>query len=472
MISERIRIDETSHPIDIKIRRLLKGVFLKELYKATSTDAQDFNGTTSIVIYGSTIMRQLVDEEKAVFPLSGIKSSDIDIGCFTSGNSYSTTISDAEFQAIVTPRIRAAIISSQFELWLPEPNYTEKQPHKVEHKLSNGEIRALDSLPLRKDFYVAKSFTKDEIIALLKDDPEYEQIEPYIRNHFDAKKREVKTVCLCISPHTEHFPLIMQPISLFRDSNGEGVSQLVRANRFDMLAGKIARSMGSNMKATDIVDIYNMIHGTTGAGKPTIDTSKDSVDLDLIRLLTMNYLLCAYGQFDCKKPGLLRNFEPSEANAENFKTSTSHQIVEYKQPELHSQLNKIFSSVNDFIALVFRKKSQGLSFGPLNLTLGEYNYIGEFGGEAKIRPKQIPGKRSWRDILSGRTPPTTLGFEADSSASSYIIDTKALEQEFPKVFEKYPNFGDLLKKNTLLQSKLRFNQYGPEQAPYDTLGDF
>src|SRR5690606_35860145 len=125
--------------------------------------------------------------------------------------------------------------------------------------------------------------------------------KPYITD----EPIEVKLV---IGANDKPFPVLMGSRDTLPESK-EGSFKRTRA--YDMLAGKIVRSMTDKYKPTDFIDIYNLIKATNKSdGTPHIDLDPNSPsnELDALRVLIVSYMPMSRGIYP-ERENLLSTFE-------------------------------------------------------------------------------------------------------------------------------------------------------------------
>lgn len=480
----------------------MKGLYLEVLDQVADSHSEVIPKQYGLMIYGSTVMRQMSKDNggEYYFPLAGVKSSDIDIGGCYNGGKYSgrNTTTKEEFQRYFAPLLAKATKKAGFDLWIPDRGFTGESKGTIKDKIANADINDDASFSFVGDYYIAMKFTREQIVEALQHHPDYKKIEPYIISHFDTKGREYKTVCIAISAHDEHFPAMMKPDFLFHKGQFD-YARMIKprylddmplvgmARRYDMLAGKLARSMGANFKPTDLIDIYNLIKGHQdyqSAEDPDVYwcvSAENRIDLQVIRLLTINYLMLGYRQLDTNSPSLLDNFKNTPENKAKVITKLKTQIVEFRQQEVFDKLDEIYEEVSTFVSAIFGKIQEGSYWndvpkyevpdeGLLNLTQGERNYIACFHGYQPMVADEVElDKTFWQKLLR-RPADTKIALVAKDpskpSEASIAVDELVATYRlvFSVVYEMDDMFKEWLSKNTLLNQKLQFNKYGAEVA--------
>lgn len=481
-MTERVRIDETSHPVDIKMRRLLKHHFLRVLDKTLDEHSWDIPKQYGLMVFGSTVMRMLEGDVIRAgyggFKLGGLKSSDIDIGGYVRDQSHRNTTTKEEFMKFFAPRLAQAVRLAGFDLWTTKMSASGNSSGEIKDRYANNELEALDPALFTGEYYITIRLTKDEIVEALKHDRHYGLIKPYIDDHFVTKARPFKTICIAISADTEHFPTFMEPDTMFHKNEYErfriqkpryfdDVPLLGMSNRFDMISGKLARCMGPAYKPSDLLDIYNLITHRDpmifNYDNERLVDKGNHIDMEVVRLLTINYLACGYGYFDGSDKGLLKNFENTRENKDKVIAVLRKQIIEYKQEWLFRNLDRIYATINEFIGALFKVKTEGLAFGPLNLTVGERSYIAGLNGTVPLKAVQVAQPQGFLDrVILRRQPEVRTEVQAAGKAEFGILLDRVVE-EFPCTFGfVHPRMKPNILRNSTLNAKLARNMHGAE----------
>lgn len=445
---------DTPNPVAIALRSQMKRDFLNAL----SIIDQRLNHwpDANMVVYGSTLMRQLAYNEGVLFPLEGIKSSDIDIGVIEKGATADNF--SANLSANVAPIIKQTIINSGLSFVSEENRYGVINTTRAN---SPDEIFALPNAAFVGDFFVTKTFSPDEIRASLKSRPDYEELKSFM-------PQEPLEVRLVIGVNDKPFPVLMDPIDTTPES-GKGSFKRTRA--LDMLAGKIVRSMTDKYKPTDFIDIYNLIKGTNKSdGKPLIDLNPQSPtnDLDALRVLIVSYLPMSRGLYP-GRADLLSIFENSPAKKARFIEQVKGQIAANKLPLLAAHVDDIFATINATIQAAMHKKP-GQSHGPLNLTAREKRFFDEIDGNGNLEATDAKNEtQGWRPRLTRRAP---LQVIMKTVQAEPRINVRLLEEEHPLAFRKYPELGHNIANNAILRAKVNERRYGATSGVTELPLDF
>ncbi len=118
---------------------------------------------------------------------------------------------------------------------------------------------------------------------------------------------------------------------------------------------------------------------------------------------------------------------------------------------------------------MFRQRQpEGKSYGPLNLSYQEAQFIHQFKGRRLEESKPRPAQGFWSSLFSEAVAPPKE--QLVHHPSYYKIDTEGLAATFPALFTAYPQLSEAMRRNTLLTGKLMENQYGLSAA--EPPGDF
>ena len=362
MINSTLNAD-TPDPIIIALRAEMKDKFLDSL----SVLDQNMEGwpNATLVVYGSTLMRQLALNEGIEFPLGSIKSSDIDIGVIEEKPKSAEFAQRISSHAV--PIIKTAITNGDFNL---ETTRSGTDP-KVYYP---AEIKPLANSTFLGDFFITKTFSVDDIHKALQKHPEYEELKK-------LTPEEPITVKLVLGVNEKPFPALMDPIETTPES-GEG--KFHRTMALDMLAGKLVRSMTDKYKPTDLIDIYNLFHATRrDTGEPWLRLKPDEPNsvANTVRALVVSYLPMSRG-IRPEQPELLRTFKNTPDNKSKFMQEVQEQIDARKLPELESYVDRIFDTLGIITTTIFSQRSQP-SHGPLNLSDRELDFVNEIDGKRR-----------------------------------------------------------------------------------------
>lgn len=441
MLSSELNAD-TPDPASIALRGQMKAEFLNALSNIDQT-LEDWPNA-ELVVYGSTLMRQLSHHEGVKFPLEGMKSSDIDIGVFEKERSYKNDF-EPNLLASVPPIIRQAIVDSGF-------SYIRIKDHIGKHT-EESRIDDVQSMPGHSflgDFFLVNTFTPEEMHERLQNRNDYNNLKTCIPN-------EPLDVRLVIGTNDKPFPLLMDPIDTAPES-GQGTFKRTRA--LDMLAGKIVRSMTDKYKPTDFIDIYNLVNSTCEAdGKPYINIDPESPDnhIDALRVMIISYMPMSRGIY-VDRPTLLSTFQDTPKRKETFIERVRDQIATDRLPELEDHIDDIFSAVNDTMSTVMGQRSTP-SHGPLNLTDTENQFIDEINGHYAISKKETSPEKSGIKFLG-----ITFRKQVDATYNIKLgearINTGLLTESYPEVFEAYPDLEHNIKNNSILHAKMLEHRFG------------
>lgn len=371
MAFEPNRLDLTDDPIVIALRRHMKGQFLYYLDLMAKDHLHD--DSIRMVIYGSTLMRELVESFGAKLPFPGIKSSDIDIGAYQK-TGYHLNPSEEVYLEKVCPVLQKAIYESGFNL--------KRAQNKLQTSFrvtENPEIMELELPYFTNDYYLTYSFAPGEVEHLLR--PQWQELSPHFQSGKDVE------VHLSISSHQRHFPIIMKPIPMYSRLDDGEESKLRRADRYDMLAGKIARSLTPSFKPTDLIDIYNLYHGTIDSGRPILEIGQREDVRDhssVLRLLVLHYIMMSNSALpNLESPDLFRHVQPNEANYRVFEQVVREQISSHRQEELLSRKLEIFGTNMWLIGRIFPEgPANEKRYGVLNLRKEEVEYVLSYYGRS------------------------------------------------------------------------------------------
>lgn len=347
------RLDHTNDPVSIALRRHMKGQYLHALSEAMHEN-QPQDGL-KIVVYGSTLMRELVETQGATLPFAGVKSSDIDIGAWkTSGESMGDK---SEFEQKICPYFRRATEALEYDFKTKELLLTPA-----------NEVAGLSAASFYGDHYVSHSFTEAEAKNVLGEN--WEQLEEY----FKPDKSGKLEVHLSISPHGEHFPIMMDPIPMHIEHANNNF--LYRADRYDMLAGKLARCLTHDSKATDLIDTYNLSHGTLGDGKPILEMGQDGLrdHREVLRLLIINRIMFNNDSMPrFGDPNILSIFEENSADSKKLEDQLKEQIASHRQDDIFAAWPSILESNRKLFHSIFPEGKDLI--GPFNLRREEVQYV-------------------------------------------------------------------------------------------------
>ncbi|MDE3015717.1 MAG: hypothetical protein KGI29_02190, partial [Pseudomonadota bacterium] len=294
------------------------------------------------------------------------------------------------------------------------------------------------------DFFVAKTFSPQEMYERLKNRRDYEELQPFI-------PKEPLEVRLVLGVNADPFPMLINPIDTKPES---GAGSFKRTRTLDMLAGKIVRSITDKYKPTDLIDIYNLIKGryiSNGNPLKNLDPSSPDNRLDTLRTLIMAYMPMSRGVWP-ENNNLLSTFQDTPENKRRFLERVEPEIAANKMPALREKVDDIFATINQLLVNVTGPSKQN-TCGPLNLTKNEKAFFDGIDGyrEEQEIPSAKPAKGMFALLSKNRktTHETTVRIRIEPQ-----INVELLKHEHPEAFKKYPELATNIGHNPILESKV------------------
>ncbi len=198
-ISMSIFSSHIKDPLRLELRSLMKGDFIDRLQDQPDTMTKQWPGA-KLVIFGSTLMRQLDRSDGVRFPYPGRKSSDIDFGIEANGSSEYDYKN--KFEPALIPIMHKAVLDNGAGLIvLKNPNgkpkdvdaFSEEQtlpipPEEVKAFMTDANAQKY----LANDFILYHDYTKEEM---------YERLStryPKTSKKSAAKSTRCRTVKRCV----------------------------------------------------------------------------------------------------------------------------------------------------------------------------------------------------------------------------------------------------------------------------------
>lgn len=400
----------------IVLRSVMKGEFLDAL-EAQPNTLEDWPGAR-LVVFGSTLMRQLNLEDGVSFPFSGRKSSDIDIGVYVPDPRKDFS---SRYVEKICPLLKRSCAEGGFSVIIPEAG-------KAETRYANGDIARIPDKKLADDFIISKHFTYDEAKEKITQAfPEHADV--YLAS-LDALMGDRKSadIELIISSTPVPTPTLLEPVKFNIHNGNPAHVPLKRDDKLNMLAAKIVRNLiKERFKPTDLIDIYNLLHAKADKPLFNFDASSPDNQLDDLRCLIVANLAI----FNCKEPwnnsDLLANFETSLENLKRFEALTENNVSKYGEFTEES-IKTIVEECRAFIGRVMAPREEK-GHGPLNLTEKDVNFITGVSGY-----QVLPGLNGTR-----MTEPR--------------IRPELLQGQYPSIFARHPELAGNLKHNHYLNDR-------------------
>jgi hypothetical protein len=459
------RLDHGTDPLAAFLRKYaMKVPFLERLEAHLHADEGAQAGVypnhpgSKLVVYGSTLMGKFV-QDGAKMPFVGLKVSDIDMGVILPNARFGE---EKDFYEHVSPKIHAAVCGTGLKFAQIKPAADQLG----RSNFSESDFNILDPArvsptALTGDFYVCRDFTPDEmrkLIAMHRDSPEARTIEQYVGN-------EPKRVYMAISAHGKEFPALMEPISYFGKTNG--CNQVYRHDRYDMIAGKLARLMSAQPKAADVIDLYNLYKGESPDGKPLLRIGGERSAIPTLRLLTLMFI-CLNRQsvqsftHDKNFADVIR---PEGRNVEWFRREIAPQLALHRRNEVIDAAPEILRDTSQFVDTIFpRIEQKGPDTLWSRLHADERQFVCKFFGR-EYRPGGKPvAKGGWASIL-GRSAAAAveneeLPLRQAGSGQQFQLDLSLLEERYAPAFQHYPKLRGNIAQSAMVAAKLSEMNFG------------
>ncbi|MBV8939718.1 MAG: hypothetical protein JO089_07770, partial [Alphaproteobacteria bacterium] len=286
-----------------------------------------------------------------------------------------------------------------------------------------------------KPFMVYRVFSGEDVMHRLSFRRDYAELKDIIRKDkmlWDEARecpRDVK-VSLAISPHVTPFRMLLEPEPLHPAAENGMNIPVYRADRIDLLAGKIGRILAAkhpgDVKPSDFLDIYNLCN----AAPPILDLASTAPDSDVnkLRLLVVNYLADKRIRKPYNGEVNIKAFEPTPQNIERFLTKLAEEVPDYRMEKIKEKAPEIFETSRKLLNLIFDKRSDK-SYGPLNYTPQEVRFTAAVFGDD---PQAILGSAVKREGWSLLHPfrREAINVEADKLPPDCHIDIEPLVEQY------------------------------------------
>lgn len=416
---------DTNDPILLALRSDLKRHFLIYLEMNDNELAKKWPGA-ELVVYGSTLMRKLSENQDIHLPYWGRKASDIDIGICTEAYVEADSYIN-KYKEIIPPLMLNTILRGQFNVEIP------KGASEFETILRNnmGEYFSTDAHleKLSNEFVISKSYNKEQVVHILKKAKLQD-----LAQQVDAsqQKEYYADTIISIQPCP---PQMLLGSSDFLPNRvpPEHRIDLRRDKRMNLLASKIVRAFDPKkpVKPTDFIDFYNLAH----ASPQLFDFTANSPDFEDLRCLIVAHMAAAgLHKLDTPPSNLMRHFVISSQNIDLFMDNYS-QVISTRQPISREETERFIKEARDLVFHAF-----GYWEDNANTMLEELLSLNE------------------RNFLASQHGYTVMpGGYTKSRQGEFNIDSALLKADHPKTFERYPRLEHNIQNYHLIAERVQKN---------------